>query len=176
RAAAALAGDGALAGVTIVSPKGFGVSIAEALHREFLRYMFVASLVILGVVALAFRGARDRLLALVPVFTGMIFMFGVMGALGMKINLFNIIATVLIIGLCVDYGIFMVSRVDGEADSATSRAVLVSGLTTIAGFGVLAIARHPALQSLGLTVLLGFGAAVPAALFVIPALQRKKRS
>jgi len=176
RAAAALTGDGAPAGVTIVSPKGFGVAIAEALHREFLRYMFVSSLVILGVVGLAFRGARDRLLALVPVFTGMIFMFGVMGALGMKINLFNIIATVLIIGLCVDYGIFMVSRVDGEADSATSRAVLVSGLTTIASFGVLAIARHPALQSLGLTVLLGFGAAVPAALFVIPALQRKKRS
>lgn len=175
RAAAALAGAGALSGVTIVSPKSFGVSISEALHREFLRFMFVASLVILGVVGLTFRGKRDRLLALVPVFTGMIFMFGVMGASGMKINLFNIIATVLIIGICVDYGIFMVSRVDGDADSATARAVLVSGLTTIAGFGVLALAKHPALQSLGLTVLLGFGAAVPAALFVIPAMQRKQQ-
>jgi len=172
RAAAAISGDGALAGVTFVSPKSFGVSISEALHREFLRYLIVASLVILGVVGLTFRGTRDRLLALVPVFTGMIFMFGVMGALGMRINLFNIIATVLIIGLCVDYGIFMVSHAGDEADPATSRAVLVSGLTTIAGFGVLALARHPALQSLGLTVLLGFGAAVPAALFVIPALNR----
>jgi len=176
RAAAALAGDGALAGVTFVSPKSFGVSLSAALHREFLRFMFVASLVILGVVGLTFHGTRDRLLALVPVFTGMIFMFGVMGASGMKINLFNIIATVLIIGICVDYGIFMVSRADGDADSATARAVLVSGLTTIAGFGVLALARHPALQSLGLTVLLGFGAAVPAALFVIPTLQRKNWS
>ena len=173
RAVAALAGAGALPGVAIVSPKSFGVSISEALHREFLRYLLVASLVILGVVGLTFRGARDRLLALVPVITGMIFMFGVMGALGIKINLFNIIATVLIIGLCVDYGIFMVSHAGGEADPATSRAVLVSGLTTIAGFGVLALAKHPALQSLGLTVLLGFGAAVPAALFVIPALLRK---
>ncbi len=174
RAAAALAVSGAPAGVTIVSPKSFGVSIAAALHREFIRYLFVASLVILGVVGLTFRGARDRILALVPVFTGMIFMFGIMGALGIRINLFNIIATVLIIGLCVDYGIFMVSHAGGETDPATSRAVLVSGLTTIAGFGVLALARHPALQSLGLTVLLGFGAAVPAALFVIPALQRKR--
>jgi len=175
RAAASLAGAGALAGVTVVSPKGFGVSLSEALHREFLRYLFVASLVILGVVGLTFRGARDRLLALVPVFTGLIFMFGVMGALGLKINLFNIIATVLIIGLCVDYGIFMVSHGGGEENPASSRAVLVSGLTTIAGFGVLALARHPAMQSLGLTVLLGFGAAVPAALFVIPALNRRGR-
>jgi predicted exporter len=174
RAAAALAGAGGLPGVTIVSPRSFGVSISAALHREFRRYLFVASLVILAVVGLAFRGARERLLALVPVFTGMIFMFGVMGALGMKINLFNIIATVLIVGLCVDYGIFMVSHGDGEENPATARAVLVSGLTTIAGFGVLSLAKHPALQSLGLTVLLGFGAAVPAALLVIPALQRRK--
>ena len=150
-------------------PGASGFRSPQALHREFLRYLSVASLVILGVVGLTFRGTRERLLALVPVFTGMLFMFGVMGASGMKINLFNIIATVLIIGLCVDYGIFMVSRADGEADPATARAVLVSGLTTIAGFGVLALAKHPALQSLGLTVLLGFGAAVPAALFVIPA-------
>jgi predicted exporter len=175
RAAAALTGAGALPGVAVVSPKSFGASISEALHREFLRYLSVASLVILGVVALTFRGTRDRLLALVPVFTGMLFMFGVMGAFGLRINLFNIIATVLIIGLCVDYGIFMVSHAEGEADPATARAVLVSGLTTIAGFGVLALARHPALQSLGLTVLLGFGAAVPAALFVIPALARRSR-
>ncbi len=173
RAAAALAGPGALPGIAVVSPGSFGVSISDALHREFLRYLVVASLVILGVVALTFRGAREQLLALVPVFTGMLFMFGAMGAFGMKINLFNIIATVLIIGLCVDYGIFMVSHAAAEADPATSRAVLVSGLTTIAGFGVLALAKHPALQSLGLTVLLGFGAAVPAALFVIPALTRR---
>ena len=64
------------------------------------------------------------------------------GRSALKINLFNIIATVLIIGLCVDYGIFMVSHAGGETDPATSRAVLVSGLTTIAGFGVLAWWRH----------------------------------
>jgi predicted exporter len=168
RAAAALAG--APAGVVVVSPRGFGVAISEALHREFRRYLLLASLVILVVVGLTFRGARERLLALVPVVTGLVFMFGVMGAVGMPVNLFNIIATVLIIGMCVDYGIFMVSRGGAGEDPATSRAVLVSGLTTIAGFGVLALATHPALRSLGLTVLLGFGAAVPAALLVIPAL------
>ena len=81
----------------------------------------------------------------------------------------------MIIGICIDYGIFMVSRVDGAADPGTTRAVLVSGLTTIAGVGVLAMAKHPALQSIGLTVLLGFGAAVPTALYVIPALRGVRR-
>jgi predicted RND superfamily exporter protein len=54
------------------------------------------------------------------------------------------------------------------------RAVLVSGLTTLAGFGALVLARHPALHSIGVTVLLGIGAAIPAALLVIPALSRRE--
>jgi predicted exporter len=170
RAVAALAGAGAPPGVAVVSPKAFGDTIAEALRREFLRYLLFSSLAIVAVVVLALRSARARLLALVPVATGVVVMFGAMGVLGITVNLFNIIASVLIIGICVDYGIFMVARSDAEAEPGAARAVLVSGLTTIAGVGVLVLAKHPALQSIGLTVLLGFGAAVPSALLVIPAL------
>ena len=56
----------------------------------------------------------------------------------------------------------------------TARAVLLAGLTTLAGFGALVLARHPALHSIGLTVLLGIGAAMPTALLVIPALRRNE--
>jgi predicted RND superfamily exporter protein len=64
----------------------------------------------------------------------------------------------------------------GEAyDHGTDHAVLVSGLSTIAGFGALILARHPALHSIGVTVLLGIGAAIPAALLVIPAFYRGER-
>ena len=40
--------------------------------------------------------------------------------------------------------------------------------------GALVMARHPSLHSIGVTVLLGISAAIPAALFVIPALYQKK--
>jgi len=79
----------------------------------------------------------------------------------------------LILGLGVDYGVFMVMR--GEVDLGTEKAVLVSGLTTLAGFGALALAAHPALHSIGVTVLLGIGGAVPAALLVIPALSGPRK-
>ena len=49
-------------------------------------------------------------------------------------------------------------------------AVMVSGLTTMAGFGALILARHPAMHSIGIAVMLGIGAAIPATLFVIPTL------
>ena len=48
--------------------------------------------------------------ALIAGFTAVVIvavMFGAMGVLGITINLFNIVASVLIIGICVDYGIFM---------------------------------------------------------------------
>ena len=101
-------------------------------------------------------------------------MFGAMAWLGLELNLFNVVASILIIGLGVDYGIFMVCHGQQEQDLASARAVLVSGLTTLVGFGALVLAEHPALHSIGLTVLLGISAAVPTAVLVIPAFQLKR--
>jgi predicted RND superfamily exporter protein len=95
-----------------------------------------------------------------------------MGVLGIGFNLFNIVAAILIIGLGVDYGIFMVTKITHRLDLATQRAVFVSGLTTLAGFGALITARHPALHSIGLSVIVGISAAIAAALLVIPAIYR----
>jgi predicted RND superfamily exporter protein len=66
----------------------------------------------------------------------------------------------------------MVAKISHGLDLATQRAVFVSGLTTLAGFGALVMARHPALHSIGLSVLVGIGAAIPSALLVIPAIYR----
>ena len=124
---------------------------------------------------LLFRNFKRLLLALVPVISGILFMVGVMGGLGISFNLFNIVAAVLIMGLGVDYGIFMVNKISQNVDDHTERAVFVSGLTTLAGFGALVLARHPALHSIGLTVLLGISAAIPSALLVIPAVYQKRQ-
>jgi predicted RND superfamily exporter protein len=102
----------------------------------------------------------------------MLFMVGAMGALGIAFNLFNVVAAILIIGLGVDYGIFMVNKLSRGLQQGTEQAIFVSGLTTLAGFGALVIARHPALHSIGITVLLGIIAAIPSALLVIPAVYR----
>ena len=100
-------------------------------------------------------------------------MIGIMGGLGIAFNLFNVVSAILVIGLGVDYGIFMVTKLTRGLDDTAERAVFVSGLTTIIGFGALILARHPALHSIGLSVLMGIGAAIPAALVVIPAMLRK---
>ena len=115
------------------------------------------------------------LYAAIPVAAGLIFMFGAMGWRGIEFNLFNIIATILVIGLSVDLGIFMVSRISEGNDRNTSMAVLLGGLTSLVGMGALTLARHPALYSIGISVLLGMCGAIPSALFVIPAFYHSRK-
>jgi uncharacterized protein len=162
-----------LPGAHLVSQSRFGGNLGRAIMGDFTRYMGLTTLLVLALVAALFRKPRLILLALVPVATGLICMLGIMGMLGLEFNIFNIAATILIIGICVDYGIFMVCRLADGSEGAADRAVLVSGLTTLAGLGALALARHPSMHSIGITVLLGVGAGIPAALLVIPALCRK---
>jgi len=164
--------DSRLKGVHLVSQTRFGNIVGKALVEDFFLFLLRASLVVILLLGLLFRRPGKVLYALVPVATGLAFMFGVMGCLGIAFNLFNIVATILIIGLGVDYGIFVVCRLSEGYDHATDRAIFVSGLTTLAGFGALVLARHPALHSIGISVCLGICAAIPSALLVIPALYR----
>ena len=157
--------------VQVISPSGFGDALGRALSRDFLFFVLGAAGAVLLLLGLLHRSAVRLGLSLVPVATGLVAAFGGMALLGVSLNAFNMVAVVLIIGLGVDYGVFMTMRGTGSDGRSTERAVLVSGLTTLAGFGALALASHPALHAMGVTVLLGVGAAVPAALWVIPALR-----
>lgn len=164
----------ALDGLTLVSQSRFGRQLSAEIGADFSRFISLAGLIVLLLLIVLFRRLTEVLLALLPVLSGLLVMFGCMGWLNLEMNLFNVIASILIIGLGVDYGIFMVCHSQQEIDLASSRAILISGLTTLVGFGALVLAEHPALYSIGLTVLLGISAAVPTAIFVIPAFRPKR--
>jgi len=160
----------ALPGVHLVSPQLFNREVSSAISRDLRRFIILALIIVSLILLVLLRNLYQALLALLPVLAGLLSMFGIMGALGISFNIFNLVAAILIIGLGVDYGIFMVYRLFRGSDQATEKAVLVSGLTTLAGFGVLVLARHPALNSIGLTVLLGVGGALPTVIWIVPAL------
>ncbi|MEA3466088.1 MAG: MMPL family transporter [Thermodesulfobacteriota bacterium] len=153
----------------VIAPGGFSQQLSAALATDFSRFIVMSLGVVVMVLIVWYRRLRHILLALLPVASGLLFMFGAMGWLGLSFNLFNVIAAILIIGLGVDYGIFILSRCDGSGCEQAQRAVLVSALTTLAGFGSLVLARHPAMYSIGITVLFGISAAVVTALYIVPA-------
>lgn len=161
-------------GVTLVSQTRFGRQLSSEIAADFSQFVISAGLAVLLLLVLLFRRLNKILLALLPVLSGLLVMLGGMAWLELELNLFNVVASILIIGLGVDYGIFMVCHADQELDLASSKAVLISGLTTLVGFGSLVLAEHPALHSIGISVLLGISAAVPTAVLVIPAFRPKR--
>jgi len=75
----------------------------------------------------------------------------------------------------VTNGIHVLTRFAEERDPSifgrsTGKAVLLSALTTIAGFGSLMIAKHAGIASLGLLMAVGTATCMVAGLTVLPAL------
>ncbi|MEP6668401.1 MAG: MMPL family transporter [Chthoniobacter sp.] len=91
------------------------------------------------------------------------------------LNMFNVLAFPLVLGVGVDYGIYIVIAMRQDGDQRQNLAtvvkpVLLSGLTTTCGFGSLALAANPALRSLGSVCSIGVAWCLLATLcFVLPA-------
>jgi uncharacterized protein len=122
-----------------------------------------------------FRSIRCVGIGFLPVAVGTLWMIGLMGALGIPFNPANIMTLPLVIGIGVTNGIHILNRVVEEGDSrilakSTGKAVIVSGLTTIAGFASLIPADHRGISSLGVVMSLGVGGCMIAAVTLLPTL------
>ena len=122
-----------------------------------------------------FRSLVSVILALLPVGIGAIWMAGLMGTFDIAFNPANIMTLPLVIGIGVTNGIHILNRFAEEKTPAiftksTGKAVLVSGLTTIAGFGSLMLAKHQGIASLGFVMSVGVTTCMLAALIFLPAL------
>ena len=98
-----------------------------------------------------------------------------MGYLGVPLNPANIMTLPLVIGIGVTNGIHILNRYAEEQTPnilarSTGKAVLVSGLTAIAGFGSLILAKHHGIQSLGYVMSSGLATCMIAGLTFLPAL------
>ena len=138
-----------------------------------------AALYSLGAIAIMvlihFRSVGSVLLALVPVAVGSIWLGGIMGYYNIQLNPANIMTLPLVVGIGVTNGIHILNRFAEERTpsilaKSTGKAVLVSGLTTIAGFGSLALARHRGIESLGYVMATGTATCMIAGLTFLPAL------
>jgi len=76
-----------------------------------------------------------------------------LSATGSAITLFHVFALYLILGLGMDYGIFL--RESGRESTACLLAILLSALTTTVSFGLLAFSSTPMISAFGITVALG---------------------
>jgi predicted RND superfamily exporter protein len=168
-----------LASLGSVKCSGVNILSRELKTRVYGDAKLATLLALLGIgllLYLDFRSIKLSLLALIPLGFGILWMFGLMDAFGMKLNLMNIFAVIMILGIGVDYGVHVLHRYyeDGGFDvvpalNQVGKAVLMAALTTIFGFGTITFSDYPGLISMGVACVLGVGTCAVVSLILLPA-------
>ena len=114
------------------------------------------------------------LVTLLPMAAGVFWTLGTLGLCGLPIDAANFVFVIFVVGVGGDYSLFLVLgeleplRGHPERMAVTGAAVTMCALTALLGTGVLVLAHHPALFSVGLTALLGISYSLLATLFLVP--------
>lgn len=149
-------------------------------------YYSLGAIVIL--VLIHFRRIGSVILALIPVGIGTLWTAALMALLDVPFNPANIMMLPLVVGIGVTNGIHILNRFAEEHNPSilsrsTGKAVIVSALTSIAGFGSLMVAKHQGIQSLGIVMSIGVGMCMvvavtflPAILMLLTRLKRKEKT
>lgn len=124
-------------------------------RREATGLILAAYVAIVLILALRY-GPRKGVLAAAPSVAGGILTLATLGLFGVTVNLTHVLALLLVLGIGIDYSVFLMEAFRGPHDPQTTMtAIVVSGLTTLASFGFLCISQATMISTIGLTVLIG---------------------
>jgi len=136
-------------------------------------------LALAGIVCLLFLDFRSPVrvgLAMMPLLAATVWTLGMMNLLGWEFNFINVMATPLILGIGIDDGVHIVHRYlregkgsMGRVLSSTGKAVLLTSLTTMLGFGSFVFARYQGYAHLGKLLFLGVGLCFIGSVTLLPA-------
>lgn len=148
-----------------------GRAVVRAFQQAFASSLVVITLLLL----ILLRSIIDALLVLVPLILAGLLTVATSVLFDVPFNFANVIALPLILGVGVDYGVYLVQRGRDAADGSllrtgTARAVLFGALITMANFGNLAFAKHPGMVSMGILLTLGLAMTLLCALVLLPSL------
>jgi len=151
--------------------------LREIVIRDTVRVTIVSALGVALLLALFYRRGKPWLAVMLPLLLAWVGFGAALAALGLPLNLFNLLSVPLVIGYGIDDHVFLVHRhladpSEGPAHTVatTGRGVVLTSLSTIAGFAGLAIARFEGLRLFGLSGALAVAFCMLGAFAVLPAL------
>ena len=151
------------------------VELMDIMSKDGKKATYLAIIAVFLVLLLDFRSIKYALVGMVPLIFGAIWMTGLMEISGLKFTMMNILAVPLIIGIGIDDGVHILHRwkIEKNLDivyRSTGKAILLTSLTTMLGFGSLWFATYRGLGSMGIALFIGVGTCFLATLFIIPAI------
>jgi predicted RND superfamily exporter protein len=155
--------------------------LEEALRKivvhDTIEVTVVSALGVMLLLAIYYRRLRPWLAVMLPLALAWVLFGEALAAFGLPLNLFNLLSVPLVIGYGIDDHIFLVHRHmadpsggPGRTLSTTGRAIVLTSLSTVAGFAGLGIARFDGLKLFGISGALAVAFCLLGAFLVLPAL------
>ncbi|MBN1456208.1 MAG: MMPL family transporter [Methanomicrobia archaeon] len=156
------------------------VKVVELLKGDIVITTLTAGLVIFALLVLLERSFSRGFIVFLPLIFTVVWTFGTLGFLDISISVTTGVIGAILLGLGVEYGVFMVSRYYEErqryepvesikiAVSNIGASTFGSGATTAAAFFALTLSVMPMIQHLGQTLALGIAFCWLAATVVNP--------
>ena len=138
--------------------------------------MIYSLLIVVVILLIFYKNLSLTLTTLIPLCITWFLTVGIMGALNIEFNVFNIIISTLIFGLGIDYSIFITNGLINEnkfSDKSVlihKSSIIISFITTFLGIGVLVFANHPALFSISIVAIIGISLSILIAFSIQPIL------
>lgn len=152
------------------------VEWTRSISREIVSTTVSIAIIFIMLMLISFRSIAYTLIGSFSLLASALLMFGLFPLLGIQFNVTNIMVMPLIFGLGIAFQIHIIKRFiqEGSLSSAlhhSGKGVLLSGLTTLIGFGSLAlVGAMKAAQQLGLMLFVGIGINLLISFTLLPAL------
>lgn len=148
--------------------------VADALSSNFDYLGLVCSCIVFLFLWISFRRFSLALIAFLPMAISWVWIVGIMHLIGLQFNIVNMILATFIFGQGDDYTIFVLEGLIYEYKTGKPmlpqyrQSIILSAIIMLLGIGVLIIAAHPAMYSLGAVTLIGMACVVLMACCVPP--------
>lgn len=152
--------------------------LIEVLKSNFKFLLIVSMSLVFSFLLLYFGRIELAAISFIPILLSWLWTLGIMGMMGIKFTIFNIIISTFVFGLGIDYSLFIMRgllqefKLGYQNFNSFKTSILLSATTTVIGIGVLLFAKHPALKSIATVSVVGIISVIFISFTVQPILFR----
>jgi 1-acyl-sn-glycerol-3-phosphate acyltransferase len=139
----------------------FAAKMAGAVNTGFNTILYIVSILVFISLFVSYGRIEITLITFLPMAISWVIILGIMALLYIEFNIVNIIISTFIFGIGDDFSIFITDGLLSEYKTgkkllqAHKVSIFFSAFTVIVGLGALIFSKHPVLQSIAVTSMIG---------------------
>ena len=158
----------------------FSKKMAQLLFATFSHMLWIIGVSVVVLLLIFFADWQLTAISLLPVAFAFVCTLGSLGLMGRAMDIPSLMLAIIVLGMGIDYSLFFVRSYQRYQESnhpnfsLIRMSVFMAAVSTLIGFGVLCMARHALLRSVGISSFLGIGFSMVGAFLILPPILERR--